>query len=204
MFCLLLHAALGDLVLQPVSQLLIALVGLLHLSVELVHAVGELAGHALHEIAHLLVIGFELFGETVEFIAQRFLFFGRELEGIGRIFIEQFAPFFVRFAQKIAHAFDRALAVFRRKAAAHEVAQRAPHAFFFEQMIGKMLEEIVRRGEKNFLRAVPLSVTMDSHLVLTIAQFGGVSNPNFCFKVQLSVAFCASAHPLELTPISDS
>jgi hypothetical protein len=41
-------------------------------------------------------------------------------------------------------------------------------------------------------------------LVLTIAQFGAVSNPNSCFKVQLSVVFSASAHPLELTPISDS
>src|SRR6185369_13080002 len=45
-------------------------------------------------------------------------------------------------------------------------------------MIGKMLEEIVRRGEENLLRAVPRSVTMDSHLFLTIAQFGGLSNPN--------------------------
>jgi hypothetical protein len=30
-------------------------------------------------------------------------------------------------------------------------------------MVGEMLEEIVRRREDDFLRAVPLSVTMDSH-----------------------------------------
>ena len=59
-----LHAALVDLILQPVLQLLIALVGLLHFLAHLVHAVGELAGHALHEIAHLLVVGFDLFGQA--------------------------------------------------------------------------------------------------------------------------------------------
>jgi hypothetical protein len=49
------------------------------------------------------------------------------------------------------------------------------------------------------LRAVPLSVTMNSHLVLTIAQFGAVSNPNSCFKVQLSVVFSASDSLWNLT-----
>ena len=86
-----------------------------------------------------------------------------------------------------------------RKSAAHQVAQRAPHAFFLEQMIGKMLDEIVRRGEKNFLRAIPFGVSMNSHLVLTIAQIRVVSNPNFARSKSISVnALAISPDPLEL------
>src|SRR6188472_670998 len=41
-----------------------------------------------------------------------------------------------------------------------------------------MLEQIVGGGEENLLRAIPLSVAMDSHLKLTIAQLIRLSNPN--------------------------
>jgi hypothetical protein len=74
------------------------------------------------------------------------------------------------------------LAILGRKSAAHQVPQRAPHAFFFEQVIGQMLEQIVGGGEENLLRAIPLSVAMDSHLKLTIAQLIWLSNPNLRFR----------------------
>jgi hypothetical protein len=44
-------------------------------------------------------------------------------------------------------------------------------------VVGKLIEQIVGRGEKNFLCAVPLGVAMCSHLRLTIAQFGFLSKP---------------------------
>jgi len=40
-----------------------------------------------------------------------------------------------------------------------------------------MLEEIVRCGEENLLRAIPLGVAVDSHYEPTIPQFSGESNP---------------------------
>jgi len=45
-----------------------------------------------------------------------------------------------------------------------------------------MLEQIVGGGEENLLRAIPLSVAMDSHLKLTIAQLNRLSNPNLLFR----------------------
>jgi hypothetical protein len=71
------------------------------------------------------------------------------------------------------------LAIFGRKSAPHQIPKRAAHAFFFEQVIGKMLEQIVGGGEENLLRAIPLSVAMDSHLKVTIAQLNRLSNPNW-------------------------
>ena len=57
------------------------------------------------------------------------------------------------------------------QAAAHEIAQGTPHPFFFQEIVGKMLEQIVRGGEEHFLCAIPLGVTVGSHYVRTIAQF---------------------------------
>jgi hypothetical protein len=44
-------------------------------------------------------------------------------------------------------------------------------------MIGKLVDDVIGGGKENFLRAIPLGVTMDSHLHWTIAQFLLVSNP---------------------------
>ena len=61
-----------------------------------------------------------------------------------------------------------------------------------------MFEEIVRRWEDNALRAVPLSVTMNSHLVLTIAQFRGDANPKTRSCAALEIDDCFAARPLAL------
>ena len=100
------RAPFTDLVLQAVSQLLVTLISLLHFLVHFVHAIGVFAGHALHKVAHLLVVGLELLGQTIQFISESLLLLWGELERIGRILVEQFAPFLLRFAQKIAHTFD--------------------------------------------------------------------------------------------------
>jgi hypothetical protein len=46
-------------------------------------------------------------------------------------------------------------------------------------MIRELVNDIVSRGKENFLRAIPLGVTMDSHLAGTIAQIRRVSNPKY-------------------------
>ena len=189
-----------DLILQALLQLLITLVSLLHFfDSSLVHAVGELARHALHEVAHLLVVGFHLLGEAAEFFTQRLLLFRGQLERIGGIFIEQLAPLLVGLAQEIAHAFDRTLAVFRGKTTAHQIAQRAPHAFFFEQMVGELVENIIGRRKENLLRAVPIGIAMDSHLHPTIAQFAVLSKPKWRIGAAASASFL---RPLELLATS--
>ena len=58
-----------------------------------------------------------------------------------------------------------------RQAAAHEIAQGAADPFFLQEIVGKMLEEIVRGRKEHFLCAIPLGVAVDSHYVRTIAQF---------------------------------
>jgi hypothetical protein len=67
-------------------------------------------------------------------------------------------------AQKVAHPFDGPLAVFGSEAAAHEIAQRAAHALFFEEVIRQMFEEIFGGGKENLLSAIPVCVAMDSHM----------------------------------------
>ena len=84
---LLLHAAIGDLVLQPVSQFLIALISLLHPALHLVHVAGVLAGETLHEIPHLLVIGLEFFRQAAEFVAEGFSSSGVSLKESGEYFL---------------------------------------------------------------------------------------------------------------------
>src|ERR1043165_1437926 len=95
-----LHLALRDLVFQAVAQLLIALEALLHLARELVHVLRVAAGEALHEIAHFLLVRFELFREAVELVAERFRFFGRQLEGFGRILFQELFLLVFGVAQK--------------------------------------------------------------------------------------------------------
>jgi hypothetical protein len=52
------------------------LVSLLHLTVHLVHAVGVTTGETFHKVAHFVVIGFELFSQAVELVAELLSFFG--------------------------------------------------------------------------------------------------------------------------------
>jgi len=54
-----------------------------------------------------------------------------------------------------------------------------------------MLEQIVGGGEENLLRAIPLSVAMDSHLKLTIAQLNRLSNPNLLFR-RATIRLCGA------------
>ena len=173
----LLHAALGDLVLQSISQLLVSLIGLLHPPRHLIHVVGVLTRETFHKVAHCLVIRFEFLGQAVEFFAESPLFLRRELERIRGVLVEQLPAAFFRFSQQIAHSLHRALPILGCQTPAHEIPQRPADAFFFQQIVGEMFQEIVGGGKENLLCTIPLGVTVDSHYGATISQFGGESNP---------------------------
>ena len=164
------HGALLHLLAQTLPELPVAFPGLAHPLGQLVHVPGVPAGQALHEVAHLLVVRFQLIGQPVQLVGEGFALLGRELEGVGRVPVQELLLLLLRLPQEVPHPLHRTTPVLGLEAPPHEALERTAHPLFLEERVRQLPQQVVCGREPDHLGPVPLRISVDPHGESTISH----------------------------------